>query len=144
MVGEYIVAFPAIMQSLYEMLAFIRAEAGRAGFDPSSISKIELAAEEALVNVIKYGYPGPQSNENTIHIGCTPLSHGGIKILIRDKGISYNPLGKNLFTAQPSPDAQMMGGYGIFFILHLMDEVNYNRDGDFNILSLIKRRSGGP
>lgn len=131
-------AFLAEMQNLYDMLAFVRSEAEKTGFDAPYISKIELAVEEALVNIISYAY-SEKSHTRSIHIECTGLLNKGIQILIRDQGIPYNPLEyKNTVKPEASLEEREMGGYGIFFITRLMDEVQYKRDSDLNVLTLVK------
>ena len=47
---------PARVESLHELLTFIRAEAKKRGFSESALNRIELVAEEALVNVFVHGY----------------------------------------------------------------------------------------
>lgn len=132
-------AFPAKMQSLYEILAFTREEAEKAGFSPTYISKIELAVEEALVNIINHGYQNSPDTNDSIDIECSTLNSGGIKIVIRDQGIPYNPLNhKGTVNPQAPLDERTLGGYGIFFILNLMDEVDYTREETSNVLTLIK------
>ncbi len=59
--------------------------------------------------------------------------------MIQDQGIPYNPLNfKGLLDESTILDDKFIGGYGIFFILKMMDEVNYKHDGQNNILTLIK------
>lgn len=128
------------MESLYDMLAFVREEAQRAGFSPKYISKIELASEEALVNIISYAYDkNVATTEASIEIECSYLPSGGLKIQLRDQGKAYNPLENNgtFIPAQTLDDK--VGGYGVFFITKLMDQVLYEREGNTNILTLIKR-----
>lgn len=125
--------FPADIDKLYDMLNSIRIECYEAGFEPSYISKIELAAEEALVNIIQYGYPG---QKGVIDIECLIDQRSGLKIVIKDQGVSYNPLKtiKNDPHSKEDP-----GGYGVFMIRKLMDEVGYRRENDLNILTLFKK-----
>lgn len=131
-------AFVAELQCLYEMLAFIREESERAGFDPHYISKIELAAEEALVNIINYAYLEITPN-TLIDVECSEMIEGGIKIIIRDQGVPYNPLEyKSAQTAKATVEERAIGGYGIFFMLNLMDKVEYCREENSNVLTLIK------
>lgn len=142
MVGSNVTlkGFPAKMESLYDMLAFVREEAQRAGFSPKYISKIELASEEALVNIISYAYePGLAGPEAAIDIECTFLSAGGLKIQLKDQGKAYNPLDYDGKFNPGRPLDDKLGGYGIFFITKLMDQVTYERDGSYNVLTLIKR-----
>lgn len=129
-------SFSASLDKLYEMLMFIKEQSEEIGFDNDIVSKIELASEEALVNIISYGYPGRLGN---IEIECERLENKGIKIVFRDKGIPYNPL-RNLkqIDTKPFKQEKTIGGYGIHFILTIMDEVLYNREENVNVLTLVK------
>lgn len=128
--------FAATLDQLYEMLGFIRGYSQQAGFNESVVSKIELACEEALVNIINYGYPDYRGN---IEIICQPPENKGIKIIIKDRGIPFNPLTiQHKFDIHAPLEARSCGGYGVFFILKLMDNVSYNRIDNCNVLTLIK------
>ncbi|MCE5316946.1 MAG: ATP-binding protein [Parachlamydia sp.] len=121
--------FLASLDELHAMLAFIRECAIAAGFDAQIITRLELACEEALVNIISYAYP---SSKGSIHILCKPADPSGLTIEIRDQGIPYDPL-----TFQASHGKEL-GGYGIALIRNLMDQVIYKRDNQDNVLTLIK------
>lgn len=142
MVGSNVAlkGFLAKMESLYDMLAFVREEAQRAGFSPKYISKIELASEEALVNIISYAYDkNALKVDAAIEIECSYLPSGGLKIQLKDQGKSYNPLEDNGTFNPRQPLDDKVGGYGVFLITKLMDQVLYERDGNYNVLTLIKR-----
>src|SRR5258708_3809957 len=131
------IVFPASMEYLREMLQWIRIPIQSAGFDSEETSKIELALEEAIVNIIKHGY---SQRPGDVAVSVRPLSTGGVKITLKDRGIPYNPLAnvKSLDRNAPA-EHRTIGGYGIHFILQIMDEVAYEREGESNILHLIKR-----
>jgi serine/threonine-protein kinase RsbW len=130
--------FPANLDELHNMLAFIREQALDLGFDEHLVSKIELACEEALVNIISYGYP---ANKGDIQVTCSLTESQGIQITIVDKGIPYNPLTNMRTVDIKAPlEKRAPGGFGIFFIMKLMDDVNYRRENNANILTLIKNR----
>lgn len=129
--------YTAKLDKLYDMLDFIRNEAHNAGFDDCYINKIELATEEVLVNIINYGYPGGKAGQ--ISIECALSKNSDLEIIIKDEGIPYNPLKtESTCDCQASLDERNVGGYGIFFIINLMDEVIYKREQNFNILTLKK------
>jgi len=131
--------FPAELDALYEMLGFVKAQAQTIGIDPTRIIKIELAVEEALVNVMAYGYP---TLKGSLEISCSPTQKHGIRIVIKDHGIPYNPLAQaNKLMAVSPQEGQILGGYGIYFILKIMDETEYYREGECNFLTLIKYNS---
>lgn len=128
--------FAAHLDNLYEMLLFIRKQAESQGFDEIEISKIELAAEEALVNIISYGYP---VTHGQIDISCEKAYKNSLKITIKDDGIPFNPLTNCKEHDPDAPiEARSVGGYGVFFIMKIMDEVEYKRENDHNILVMIK------
>lgn len=134
--------FPATLDQLYAMLQLICGQAMELGFDEMELAKIELACEEALVNIISYAYPGKQGE---IEIELKPYEKG-IEIELTDQGIPYDPVSQSEITKRvldnPDPiELRKLGGYGIFFILTLMDDVSYSREGDNNVLKLIKYKS---
>lgn len=130
--------FTAELDQLYQMLEHILAHAKKAGFDRKILTKIELALEEALVNIINYGYP---NKVGSIDLKCEVLSdQPGLKIDIKDWGVPFNPIAE---AAKYNPDLSkskeiVVGGCGIFFIVNMMDQASYRRDKDSNILTLVK------
>lgn len=128
--------FPASLDNLYEMLAFVREQSRSFGFDLINVSKIELACEETLVNIISYSYP---HNKGSIEIECTRTEPAGIKIEIRDGGVAFNPILDTKKIQDTVPvEKKKIGGYGIILMRKLMDEVKYNRDNNLNVLILTK------
>lgn len=128
--------FAAHLDNLYDMLLFIRNEAETLGFDEIEISKIELATEEALVNIISYGYP---VTSGEIEVICERIENNGFKIVLKDNGVPFNPLSNSKrFDPEAPAEARSIGGYGVFFIMKIMDEVKYDRIDDNNILTMIK------
>ncbi len=128
--------FPASLDKLYEMLNVVRQFAHSAGFEERDVSMIELAVEEALVNIISYGYPDRAGN---ITIESQKIDPPGMRLIIQDKGVPYNPLTNSKhFDESVSLESRTIGGYGIFFILKIMDEVDYRRENNSNILTLVK------
>lgn len=134
--------FCASIDYLPEMLQFVRSMVHPIEFDPTSALKIEMAVEEALVNIIHYAYPAAGADTNLIHITCNPIKNDeGIDIIIIDDGISFDPVrcAKEKFSSL-TLDKQFVGGYGIQLIMQVMDEVSYSREGEQNILMISKHR----
>jgi serine/threonine-protein kinase RsbW len=133
--------FPAELDHLYEMLSFIRSYHSFENVSPSTLDQIILATEEALVNIINYGYP--KEKKGTVEITCEkPSRRDGIKIIIKDQGIPFNPV-ENIPSNPPATSRienknDCLGGYGIFILVGLMDRVEYQRVDGGNILSLTK------
>jgi serine/threonine-protein kinase RsbW len=103
------------------------------GFEQEKISKMELATEEALVNIFRYAYPKVPGDVEMI---CK-LEGDRCTIEIIDSGIPFD------VTAMPDPKVadgiheREPGGLGIFLMQKVMDEVRYRRENDRNILTLI-------
>lgn len=130
--------FPAELEHLYEMLEFIEAYGHTRQIPSAMLDRIILATEEALVNIVSYGYP--DQKKGTIEIVCEETKpQAGINIIIKDQGIPFNPIEK--VPTSPPPPAKIensLGGYGIYILIGLMDHVEYQRLNEGNILSLTK------
>lgn len=128
--------FNAVLENLYPMLHLIREQASKTSFDEVTLSRIELACEEALVNIIEYAYHD-DAGEVTIEVE----SHSSfVRITLIDKGIEFDPLAHSKkFLVKSLENNHTIGGYGTFFIIKMMDDVQYKRNEDKNVLTLIKK-----
>lgn len=137
--------FPATMDRLYDMLAFISEFSLQKGLSHQDVDHLQLAAEEAIVNIISYGYP--QERKGEIDITCESIaSRCGVKITLQDFGVPFNPLErppqKERFLADSSDqEKNRVGGYGIYILVGLMDSVDYKREDNKNQLVLTKYAS---
>jgi len=124
---------PARVESLHELLTFIRTEAKKRGFSEGTLQRIELVAEEALVNVFVHGYA---RNPGQVEVRCVVADDPSLTIEIRDTGVSFDPLS----LANPDVDSDLtkrkIGGMGVFLIRKMTDRVAYRREGDSNILTM--------
>ena len=131
-----ILKMSAKMENLGRLIESVSGCAKAQGFDQERISKIELAAEEALVNIIHYAYP---ERPGDVEMICQ-VDRGRFIIEIIDSGIPFD------VTAMPDPDVtagiqeREPGGLGIFLMKKAMDEVRYRRENDRNILTLTLQR----
>ncbi len=116
-------------------MAFISDCAEAGGFPPKRISEIQLAAEEALVNIFNYAYP--ENRDGEVRIQCGPGEKDRLEIEFRDRGIPYSfeDLGHPDVSA-PVTDRQI-GGLGILLIRKMVDDVRFRREDDENILTFI-------
>jgi anti-sigma regulatory factor (Ser/Thr protein kinase) len=126
--------FAAKLDNLEPMLDFIEQSVKEIGFDVKKSNEVRLASEEALVNVINYAYPDKHGD---IEISCT-TDDKRLFLEIVDWGVPFNPL------LLPEPDIKSpmeqrkIGGLGIYMVRSIMDRVDYRRDENRNILTLIK------
>lgn len=128
--------FEAALVNLYQMLVWVRERVSKY-FSQKDLEKIELATEEAVVNIIKHAYKNKKGKiEIEIQIDDT------LHLIFKDKGPKFNPLSvrkKVDFTKDIKKRKE--GGLGIFFIFQCMDEVNYQRKNNFNLLIMKKKRN---
>jgi serine/threonine-protein kinase RsbW len=130
-------SFYASLENLHDMLDFIKDQAKKNGADLANMNKIELASEEALVNIVRYSYP---EQRGLISIVCedTPSQRDHFRVLIEDQGIPYNPLACLRAPASKTSAEPVVGGYGIFLMLQMVDQVDYERHHNKNELTLTK------
>jgi serine/threonine-protein kinase RsbW len=121
--------FYATLDQLHPMLQWIQEQIQHHGLDPALLSKIELASEEALVNIIRHAYRN-EGGEIEIEIELIPQKH--LKISFLDKGFPFNPL-----ELPPSRKKEEIGGLGIVLMRKCVDDLFYQRDHERNILSLL-------
>ena len=106
------------------------------GFDAATTMKMNLAIEEAVVNVMNYAYPEGTKGAVNIEVQANDVR---LKFVISDSGKYFDPT--NVATADTtlSVEERSIGGLGIYLVRQLMDSVNYERIGGFNVLTLRKK-----
>jgi len=103
--------------------------------EKSLARRLQLAVEEAVVNVIEYAYP--IGTEGPIEIRMISDAHR-LKVMILDSGIAFDPTLKERADITPSVEDRQIGGLGIHLYRELMDSIHYERKDGKNILTLIK------
>ena len=107
----------------------------KAHFDDATTMSMNLAMEEAVVNVISYAYPMGEEGEIVVE---AKINSKRLKFVITDKGMPFDITKREEADVTLPADERPIGGLGIFLVRHIMDSVNYERVGDKNILSLRK------
>jgi len=88
-----------------------------------------------LVNVINYAYPDKYGN---IEITYEVKEDKRFVVEIVDWGIPFDPLSLPKPDVEAPMEKRKVGGLGVYLIRTIMDEVNYRRDQNRNILTLAK------
>lgn len=98
--------------------------------------KADVVLDEILSNISKYSY---KNNYGIINIHCDYEEFSKTFILkFVDSGINFNPLDSSLIDTNVSIENRYPGGLGIFIVKCIMDEMDYNRHLNKNILTLKK------
>ena len=106
------------------------------GFDMATTMQINLAIEEAVVNVMNYAYPAGTKGDITIEAKANKTE---MFIIISDMGIPFDPTAKAEVDITLSAEDRSIGGLGIHLIRQIMDNINYERVDGHNILTLMKK-----
>jgi serine/threonine-protein kinase RsbW len=128
---------PAILASLKPLLEFVSDAAADAGFGPQRRYRIQLAAEEALVNIFNYAYPDRADGEVIVRCETGPE---GLQVVFVDTGTPFDITVQKAPDLQADMDARGIGGLGIHFIRTLSDDLQYRREDEENQLTLVFRK----
>ncbi|MGV6814954.1 MAG: ATP-binding protein [Phycisphaerales bacterium] len=132
-----LISDPMYLCGARELVASI---ARRIGFDDMDCSKISLAVDEALANIIRHGYD--RAFDKPIWIGINPIkptsdSIGGIEIIIEDEAKQVDPSnmkGRDLEDVKP-------GGLGVHIISEVMDDVVYQKRDTVGMRLIMTKRA---
>lgn len=133
--------FPARMEDLPRMMGWILDIVRENDFPGERVQDVELASEEALVNIIRHGFP--DGKQGYLEIRCCPKGADRLEIEFVDDGVPFDPTTR----AQPPLDLpveqRQVGGLGIFLIRQLIEEVRYRREGGRNVFTWVVHRQRG-
>jgi len=128
---------PANIESLEEFIQSVSSLAEKLQFSQKIIQKIQLAVEEALVNIFHYAYP---EGTGEVTITCSLDDKKRFVIEIEDAGSPFNVLSVTAPDTQSDISDRPIGGLGIFLIKKMMEDVQYRREDGKNILTLTINR----
>ena len=106
------------------------------GVSDKSIFEMNLALDELFTNIISYGFQDHQ--EHTIKINIS-IEGDLLDIRIEDDGVPFNPIESKMPDFQCGVEECKIGGLGIHLIKKLMDDIQYQRVADKNILFLRRK-----
>ena len=129
------ITLPNDIMTIPQLQSFVDEVAEDACLDMSLITSLELAIEEAVVNVMKYAYP--QDTKGTVNIVAT-VEDDCLSFVISDSGSPFDPTAKADVNTTLSAEERPIGGLGIHLVRQIMDETIYERQDDRNILTLRK------
>lgn len=127
---------PNDIETIPQLNEFIDLVAEEVGLDMSLTMSLNLAMEEAVVNVMDYAYPNGQKGNVDIEVTA---DQEWMTFVITDTGIAFDPTTKEDADTTLSAEERPIGGLGIFLVRQLMDDINYEREGNKNVLTLRKK-----
>jgi anti-sigma regulatory factor (Ser/Thr protein kinase) len=102
------------------------------------VADLQVALSEILTNIVDYGYIDDVDHEIGIRLR---VIDNVIEATIEDDGIPFNPLERDAPDVSAPLKERRVGGLGIHFVKTLMNEVAYDRVGDYNRVVLKKKLS---
>lgn len=132
---ERIIEFKNQLEEVTRVASFIEELGEELHLSLPVLNAIQLAIEEAVVNVINYSYAPGQMAVSTLKV-----SSNGSELLftLTDSGQPFDPLSKEDPDLTASVQDRPVGGLGILLVKKLMDEVTYKFENGKNILILKK------
>ena len=110
-------------------------------FDAATSMQMNLAIEEAVVNVMNYAYPKGVQGDIKI---MAQANDQRLKFTISDNGMPFDPTTRQAVDTTLTAEERPIGGLGIHLITQLMDSINYERKDNKNILTLRKKLPATP
>ena len=128
---------PSDTTYLAQVRAAVIEVVGKDLFPPAKAGLIALAVDEAVANIMEHAYPpGSDGGKIDVVLDANPQR---FEVLIRDRGMSFDPRIAPDVDMQEHVKAGKKGGLGIFLMRRIMDEINYSyKQGVHNELQMIK------
>jgi sigma-B regulation protein RsbU (phosphoserine phosphatase) len=127
---------PNDIETIPQLNVFIDQAAEDAPLPPDLSMSLNLAIEEAVVNVMSYAYPRGTHGDVIIDLSVTDQQ---LTIAIIDQGMPFDPTSQVEADTSLSVEDRPIGGLGIYLVRQLMDSINYERIDGKNVLTLIKK-----
>ena len=127
--------FPARRDALPQVDAFLGEVCGEAGLGRQTCLRLILLVEELFTNTVVHGHGA--DSEAPVRIECE-VSPGRIALIYEDTGPAHDPFAR---VVAPDADADVenrpIGGLGVLLVSAMAQQVEYQRAGDRNRISLV-------
>jgi sigma-B regulation protein RsbU (phosphoserine phosphatase) len=130
------ITLPNDINSVPQLNDFIDGFSLEAGLDMSMTMSLNLALEEAVVNVMTYAYAPDTQGELILE---AVADKGVVTFILTDTGVPFDPTAKEDADTTLGIEDRPIGGLGIFLVRQLMDTVDYQRVDGQNVLTLTKK-----
>lgn len=130
------ITLPNDVQEVPSLAAFIEEVCEALNLDMGTTMQLNLAMEEAVVNVMNYAYPEGTVGDVTIEAQCDGAR---LTFVMTDSGTPFDPTVAAEADTTLGVDERPIGGLGIFLVRQIMDEVEYQRIDGQNVLTLRKQ-----
>jgi anti-sigma regulatory factor (Ser/Thr protein kinase) len=116
---------------------FVEAFAATHGLARNVVNDMSLCLDELLSNTISHGYPDEGRHFISISLSIGPQGRALVAEL-RDDAIRFDPRRMRARRRSSDLGRRRPGGLGLRFVNALMDQVDYERAGEYNQVTLKK------
>ena len=127
---------PNNIEAIPQLNEFIDIICEEQGIDFDAAMSLNLALEEAVVNVMDYAYP--EGTEGYVDIDAD-ADDEFLTFVISDSGIHFDPTQKEEVDTTLPAEERQVGGLGIHLVRRIMDSIEYEYTNNKNILTLRKK-----
>ncbi|MGE5397728.1 MAG: ATP-binding protein [Chitinophagales bacterium] len=125
--------FEASVERVGEIVEYVSGLAVVSEVHPKRIMQVELAVEEAAMNICSYAYEKPPGH---VLVRVTK-NEGRFIVELEDEGVPFDPLKMDEPDIKAEIEDRRVGGLGVFLLRRVMDEVHYSRENGCNRLTLV-------
>lgn len=100
------------------------------------VDKFDIVIDEILSNISNYAYQNP-GNSITLICDYNKLQNE-ISLTFKDSGFAYNPLNAAKPNIKVPVEKRPIGGLGLLIVKNIIDDMQYIRKNEENILTLKK------
>ena len=126
---------PNDIETIPQLNAFIDGFCEERGIGMDIAVRLNLAVEEAVVNVMNYAYPEGTVGYVDIDMDADEKA---VTVILSDTGIPFDPTKKEKVDTTLSAEERPIGGLGIHLVREIMDTIDYAYTDHKNILTLKK------
>ena len=105
---------------------FAREMARMNGFKGNELNEIDIAVEESVTFVMTHAYD--KEEDKTIDVICQKIEDG-LKIIVKDMGIPFDPKRIARFEITKNPDDLSFEGLGIYLLQKVVDDLSFHNLG---------------
>src|SRR3954453_23789069 len=135
-------SIPANMEALPGIFQWTDSVADKAGLPDWTRYALLLCLEEAVSNVIRYGYPDDhrEASNDEVHLTLN-WDDDAATLTIEDHGIPFDPRALAEPSLPKTVEEATIGGLGIHLMRRYAETMNYDRHAGANRLTLRIRRN---
>jgi anti-sigma regulatory factor (Ser/Thr protein kinase) len=124
-------------QAIPQALAWLESLARKHQWPPRLAFKLRLCLDEALTNIVEYGFADKAASTTPGQISVSVSAEGRrLALDIVDNGVAFDPTQGQPSALAASLDEARVGGHGLRLMQHYLEDIDYRRVNEQNHLRL--------